>query len=178
MAHELNNALLVISCAAESIQNSDANKNKHVSRILESSQKGAQLTSDLLLFARKNHRENLAFPLNDVVEDVAGILSTTQRSDIDIATDMSHKNPWIQGDRQLISQALLNLGFNGIDAMGSNGNLTIATKESDQWVELKVIDTGKGMCTEEVSRAFEPFYTTKAPEKPGFGSLNGLWHHQ
>ena len=56
VAHELNNVLLVISSSAELIQRQSGPSDKYADRILQSAQRGARLTSDMLLFARKGHR--------------------------------------------------------------------------------------------------------------------------
>lgn len=168
VAHELNNVLLVISSSAELIQYKKNESNKYIDRILESAHRGARLTSDMLLFARKGHLDNLPFPLNEVVENVAEMISDTQMKVSSVQTTLSHQDPWISGDRQLISQALLNLCLNGMDAMEQPGTLTIKTLLSTDVVILSVSDTGKGMSDEEVERAFEPFFTTK-PHGKGTG---------
>ena len=162
VAHELNNALLVISSSAELIQRKTNEPNKYVNRILDSAHRGAKLTSDMLLFARKGHLDNQSFSLNEVVENVAEMMSDAQLKSSRVQTVISHEEPFISGDRQLISQALLNLCLNGMDAMNQPGILKIETVVQADIVQLSVSDTGKGMSDEETERAFEPFFTTKA----------------
>lgn len=165
VAHELNNVLLVISSSAELIQHKKSESNKYANRILESAHRGARLTSDMLLFARKGHLENQPFSLNEVVKNVAEMMGDTQLKVSRINTALSSQEPCISGDRQLISQALLNLCLNGMDAMVQPGVLTIKTVLYEKTVKITVSDTGKGMSNEEINRAFEPFFTTKAHGK-------------
>ncbi len=165
MAHELNNVLLVISSSAELIQRNAAEPNKFADRILASAHRGARLTSDMLLFARTGHRENQPFSLNEVVENVAELVGDTQAMAAQVVTDLTPDDPWISGDSQLISQAVLNLCLNGVDAMDSPGVIQIQTCVCDELVELIVKDSGRGMSPQEIERAFEPFFTTKPPGK-------------
>ena len=72
--------------------------------------------------------------------------------------------PSILGDADQLTQVLLNLGGNAVDAMADGGELVFQTElrpESDA-VVIKVIDSGVGMTAEHAQRIFEPFYTTKA----------------
>ena len=68
-----------------------------------------------------------------------------------------------------MSQALLNLALNGIDAMDGSGTLYLSLQRRDQMVEVEIRDDGCGMNSEELSQALEPFFTTKPP-----GSGTGL----
>ena len=165
VAHELNNVLLVISGSAELIQRRVEGPDKLADRILESAQRGAKLTSDMLLFARKGHREDHPFSLNDVVRSVAEAVGDTQAKATRVETNLAAPQPWVSGDRQQLSQALLNLCLNGLDAMETPGVLSITTKLDGVRVAVTVSDSGQGMTDEVRERAFEPFYTTKAPGK-------------
>ena len=165
VAHELNNVLLVISSSAELIQRKSAQPDKYADRILESAHQGARLTSDMLLFAREGHREKRPFSLNKLVADVSEVVGTTHRMVSTVETELSPETPWVSGDSQVISQALLNLCLNATDAMETPGVLRLQTEVQDERVVLTVSDTGKGMTAEELDKAFEPFFTTKPPGK-------------
>lgn len=64
-------------------------------------------------------------------------------------------------DPELLKSALLNLIFNGIQAMPSGGSLTIALNKRDSSCQIEIADTGVGMDEEQMKRLFSPFYTTK-----------------
>ena len=171
IAHELNNVLLVISGSAELIQMRGSGPDRFVDRILESAHRGARLTSDMLLFARKGHREDAPFSLHDVVQNVAEAVRDSQAKVSRVEIELDASEPWVSGDQQQLHQAVLNLCLNGLDAMETPGVLTIHTQVEGATALLTVRDTGQGMPAEVRERAFEPFYTTKGP---GRGTGLGL----
>ena len=69
--------------------------------------------------------------------------------------------PDIDADPDLLHRAFQNLILNALDAMPAGGTLTLRTSERDGNVRIEVADTGKGLTTEECSRLFTPYYTTK-----------------
>jgi signal transduction histidine kinase len=71
-------------------------------------------------------------------------------------------------DRTLLRQAVLNLVKNGFEVMSQGGTLTLATRRTDDSVEIQVSDTGPGITPEVGRRLFEQFFTTK-PQGTGLG---------
>lgn len=175
MAHELNNVLMVISGAAETMRRDPNSFDKNAERIIFSAQRGGRLTADLLLFARESSREDEPFCVDDVVLGVAELLKSSHRGRVDVLLASSASPSWVMGDSQLLFQVILNLSLNSIDAMGGEGVLRLrcapdSDGEADQ-VRIEVEDDGCGMEAEEIQRAFEPFFTTK---RPGEGTGLGL----
>jgi signal transduction histidine kinase len=86
-------------------------------------------------------------------------------------------NLWVDADKDLINQVLLNICLNAIQAMPEGGRLRINAiasarrKDGRPMVALRVSDTGTGIAPEHLPRIFEPFYTTK---EIGAGSGLGL----
>ena len=180
LAHELNNLLMVISGAAEGLERNPASHEKNAQRIIQSAMRGGRLTSDLLLFARKNTRKDEPFDGALMVQDVAGLVESSHRGKIDVRCDLPAEPCWVKGDVQLVSQVVLNLCLNAIHAMNGKGTLQLAVRalppaaetapSSLGWLRIEVIDHGKGMDAESLQRAFEPFFTTKPPgEGTGLG---------
>jgi len=171
VAHELNNVLLVISGSAELIQYRNGGPDRLVERILDSAERGARLTSDMLAFARKTQREDAPFSLHEVVERVCEAVRDSQAKASRVVVALDLVAPWVSGDQQQLHQALLNLCLNGLDAMDTPGVLTVGTLVEGDVVRLTVRDTGVGMAPEIRERVFEPFFTTKSP---GRGTGLGL----
>ena len=71
--------------------------------------------------------------------------------------------PPIAGDRSQLSQVILNLVVNAVQAMQERGTLTITTRfdPANDAVEMAFADTGRGIAPEDLGRVFDPFFTTK-----------------
>ncbi len=69
--------------------------------------------------------------------------------------------PRIRVDPELLTQALVNLALNAIQATEPGGSLQISLESADNSVRFSISDTGKGITDDEVERIFRPFYTTK-----------------
>jgi len=76
--------------------------------------------------------------------------------------------PALKADPSHITQVLLNLMLNGLQAMPHGGTLTLEAKASNGTVLMAVTDTGIGIAPENLSRIFEPYFTTK-PQGSGLG---------
>lgn len=74
------------------------------------------------------------------------------------ASKLSHR---VRVDPELITQALVNLAMNGIQAMERGGVLTVSVEERGEEIHISVSDTGKGIPEENLEKIFRPFYTTK-----------------
>lgn len=117
-------------------------------------------------------------PIGPLVSDVLALLST-QLSARNIApsVDLAPGLPPVPGDAIGLRQVLLNLLTNALDATDPPGRIGISAcvapsnGDRSRYVEIAVCDNGHGMSSEQVQRAFEPFYTTKAP---GRGTGLGL----
>jgi two-component system, NtrC family, nitrogen regulation sensor histidine kinase NtrY len=80
---------------------------------------------------------------------------------IQIVTDIENAPMPLMADPELLHRALSNLVLNAKDAMPEGGTVTIAARNLDSHVEIRVSDTGQGLTPEECERLFTPYYTTK-----------------
>ena len=182
LAHDFNNLLTAILGACELALRNIDNPDK-VRRMLDgvrgSAQRGANLTRQLLAFARAQPLEIKQIDLKQFFADVATLVRPSLRSDIEVVTEISDQLWPVDVDAGALELALLNLAFNARDAMSAGGSLRISAHnevlhgEGDglqgEHVVLRVADTGSGMPPEVMERVFEPFFTTKS-----FGEGTGL----
>ncbi len=174
VAHEINNPLMIILGNCELALRdvpADGRAAKRLKIIEREATRAGKITRDLLNFAR--HREPRREPvaLEALVERAVELLGTKMaRGRVRVRTLFHPDLPPILGDPDQLTQVLLNLGGNAVDAMPDGGELVFQTElrpESDA-VVIKIIDSGVGMTAEHALRIFEPFYTTK-PEGQGTG---------
>jgi PAS domain S-box-containing protein len=182
LAHDFNNLLTAILGACElGLRNID--DSEKVKRMLEgvrgSAQRGANLTKQLLAFARAQPLEIKQIDLRQFFADVATLVRPSLRSDIEVVTEISDQLWPVDADAGALELALLNLAFNARDAMKEGGSLKISAHNEvlsgspeglrGEHVVVRVSDTGPGMPPEVMERVFEPFFTTKS-----FGEGTGL----
>ena len=144
-------------------------------RIREQAERAANLTRELLAFARRQVLQARPVDLNTVVSGVASFLDKVLRKDIQLKIVSAHLDP-LKADATQVEQVLMNLCLNSRDAMPQGGRLTVETEMADideaycrfypnvtpgRYAVLSVSDTGIGMDADTRERIFEPFFTTK-----------------
>ena len=189
VAHDFNNLLAVILGNLELLQ--DDLNDPALMPLIEGSiravGRGADLTRNMLAFARKAPLEPKEIDLNRLVGEARSWIGRTLPASISVETRLSAGVWPIEADPGSTESALLNLIVNARDAMPTGGELIIqtenwqndgATRSARQetlapgrYVVLSVSDTGTGIPAEVLPQIFEPFYTTKAP---GAGTGLGL----
>jgi len=182
LAHDFNNLLTAILGAAD-LGARNADNPEKLRRMLDgirnSAQRGANLTKQLLAFARAQPLEIKQIELKDFLADVSTLVRPSLRSDIELVTEYSDQIWPVDADPGALELAILNLAFNARDAMKDGGHLKISAQNmvlngkpeglKGEHVVLRVCDTGTGMSRELQERVFEPFFTTK-----GYGEGTGL----
>jgi hypothetical protein len=145
---------------------------------------GANLTKQLLAFARRQIIEPQVIDLNALVLETSSLLQRVLGEDIEVKVDLSSHGSRVKVDANQVSQLLLNLALNARDAMPHGGALSFQTgavlvEEArlsplpdvtpGRYASLIVRDTGEGLSEEAKAHLFEPFFTTK-----DFGKGTGL----
>ncbi|NNE82126.1 MAG: PAS domain S-box protein [Silicimonas sp.] len=179
VAHDFNNLLTVIIGNLELLQMrgvADDQKNL-IQDALDSAELGADLTSRLMVFARRSNLKPMETDLHEICEDALAILKRAIGATYQIKTKFEPDLSPVMVDPVQLQSALMNLALNARDAMGETGELLISAsnvsiddnymaQETDMgpgdYVRLSVSDDGEGMSPEAQRRAFEPFFTTKA----------------
>lgn len=175
IAHDFNNLLLVMVIYAEIVfdgLNPDDRRRADVQEILDAVERAQALTEQLLAFARHQPIEPRIVDLNEVVNGVHNLLRRTLPANIDIHA-ANQRGLWpVTVDPRRAEQILMNLAVNARDAMPDGGKFTIAVENivladstaqlpAGDYVSIRVSDDGTGILPEDLSRIFDPFYTTK-----------------
>jgi signal transduction histidine kinase/ActR/RegA family two-component response regulator len=190
MAHDFNNLLMVISAAAEVVGDAFPPEHpsaSHLSLILDTSHRAAELTRKLLRLSRKAQAVHKPVDVHEVLDTVRDLLAHGIDRRITLSLSLCEEPCVISADATQLGNAILNVCLNARDAMPEGGLLEIKTSrveldaddctarfpgcEPGHFVRLEVKDTGTGMDESTLARAFEPFFTTK---EPGRGTGLGL----
>ena len=189
VAHDFNNMLSVIIGNAEmALRNADASSSlyKTLHDILNAGMRSADLTRQLLAFARKQTVNPRVLDLNDTISGMIKMLRRLIGEHIDLGWHPGH-NLWkVKMDPSQVDQLLANLVVNARDAIEKTGRIAIEISnmtcdlafciDRPEWipgdyVALAISDDGCGIGKESMANIFEPFFTTK---KEGHGTGLGL----
>jgi two-component system cell cycle sensor histidine kinase/response regulator CckA len=183
IAHDFNNILGGILGYASWMKTNISHDHpffRPVDTIEKSAHRAAELTAQLLAFARGGKYDIRPSSLNSVISESLKILSGTLDKSIVIETSLNDSLPTVEIDVGQIQQVLMNLCVNARDAMPNGGRLTIQSSvarlsDSDArhqpeakpgwFAVLTISDTGVGMDESVRQRIFEPFFTTKEKGK-------------
>ena len=189
VAHDFNNLLTgILACSAAIAEDAPpGSATREAARTIEQAGKrAAELTRQLLGFARRGKLRIAPVDLHAVVGEVVRFLERTLGERIRVVSSLDAERSTVLGDAGQIQQAILNLAVNARDAMPAGGTLTLATSLVDVsardlaahptaragcYVAFAVVDTGVGIPPEIRDRIFEPFFTTK---EAGGGTGMGL----
>jgi two-component system, sporulation sensor kinase E len=109
--------------------------------------------------------------VNTIVEEAVRFFAPElQDREIVVEQELRSDLPLLQLDRDQMKQAFYNVIKNSIEAMHRHGKLRIRTDAADTYVIVRFEDSGGGMSAENLSRVFEPYFTTK-PSGSGLGLL-------
>lgn len=121
------------------------------------------IVRDFLRYAGKHEIQLGAVDLRELVEEIVEFLSAqAKQSNIEIEMETADVPCVASVDYNLIKQALLNVLINANQAMEGGGRLSISVGLDGDTVRMVFVDSGPGMTDEQVERAFEAFYSTKA----------------
>jgi PAS domain S-box-containing protein len=168
VAHDFNNLLQALLSTIEVLQarRLDPERLPETVREMEANiKRGAALTRQLLLFARRELARPERIDLNDVVTGAISLVRRLVRENIRLTLVPEHGDLPLDGDRGQLEQVVVNLVVNASDAMPDGGELTIRTGRSGSEAWVEVTDTGVGIPVDLQERIFEPFFTTKLPER-------------
>jgi PAS domain S-box-containing protein len=183
VAHDFNNLLAVVLGNLDLLRKG-GQRDKRTTRLIENAisaaQRGASLTQRMLAFARRQDLRVQTVEIPALVRGMAEMMERAIGPTVEIRTTFPLMLPPVSVDANQLELTLLNLVLNARDAMGGKGRVTIGAESMAQtapdgdlpagdYVRISVTDSGTGMDDETLSRAIEPFFTTK-----GVGKGTGL----
>ena len=184
VAHDFNNLVLAILGNVDYLKARDPNAPPDVDECLgeieTAARRAAQLTRQLLSFARKREAVMEPVDIPALIHEATSLLRRTLARNVEIVTDVA-PGLGVMGDSAQLLQVLINAGINAGQAMPSGGRLTIRAERfamhgdtmpiglaPGRYVRVELEDSGVGMDSDTLSRAFQPFFSTK-PEGEGTG---------
>jgi iron only hydrogenase large subunit-like protein/nitrogen-specific signal transduction histidine kinase len=165
IAHEINNPLGVILLNASVLLEDMAEVpelaefKEDIDLIVEQAERCKKIVSGLLNFARKNKIVLEATNIEELVKHTLHLITKHENIEININTDFTDPIAEIHKDK--ITQVLINLVTNAIDAMPDGGTIDISASDTENEITIIVKDNGTGIEKKILNKVFEPLFTTK-----------------
>ncbi len=186
IAHDFNNILGIIMGHVGLIEggtHEPVKLAKSIEAVNSAVERGAQLTRQILTFARKTNAAIGPVNVNIIIRELFHMLEQTFPKTVQVLFEPEEENLVVLADSNQIHQVLLNLCINARDAMPAGGLLSVSTEtvksshirsrfpdiQEGRYAHIIVSDTGTGMDEETRKRIFEPFFTTKGSSGTGLG---------
>ncbi len=177
VAHEINTPLANIMLIAESIRrrNPDPWTSERIDSLLDQSESAARIVRGLLDFARRPETKVGEVDLGKVVTSSVSFLQGKHSSAVEVEIETAKTPVVVHGDREQITQVVVNLLNNAYDALDGHGRVVLRVFADEDGAHVTVSDNGPGMGPEVQAHLFEPFFTTK-PEGKGTGLGLAICH--
>ena len=175
VAHEINNPLTGVLSYASLLQKrltADAETREDLEVIIRETLRCREIIRGLLDFARPVPPARRPTDLNEVVRHAASVVKNPLADhQVDLDLSLAKDLPPAHADANQIQQVVVNLLLNAANAIGSEGGgIHVTTREAEgATVEIEVQDSGRGIAPENLSRVFEPFFTTRGTSGTGLG---------
>lgn len=179
VAHEINNPLSflisnleamvdqVAQCREKGVQAAHlVDMTAMAEESLEGAQRIKKIVQDLRTFSRKSESKRIPLDVNQILEFTLSLAWNEIKYKVDIVKDYRATHTVI-GDPTELSQVILNILLNAVQAIADTGTIIFSTYEDADKVMIKIADTGCGIPAEILPRIFDPFFSTK--KSPGLG---------
>lgn len=171
IAHDFNNILQIVQVYTELIEFQEKNNptiSDNIKEIIKACLRGKSLINNILTFSRLEPNEMALYSFDFLVKEIVNMARPIYPSSVDITTAIEPTG-LVLCDPVQVQQIIFNLFNNSVDAMNGKGTIrvelkkiTSVEKNSQNNIQLKIIDNGKGMTKTVLDRVFDPFYTTKS----------------
>jgi two-component system, cell cycle sensor histidine kinase and response regulator CckA len=198
IAHDFNNILVGVMANAdlllETLSDLDPVVQEGLVTIKDAAHDAADLTRKLLVYAGRGQVSLELVQLDDLVHECVRLMQATAPPRVQLRAELGSRDHWINADAGQLRQVIVNLVTNAVEAVGDGaGSVVVRTRVEafeaqtlarfslrtraapGRFVMLEVEDTGVGMAAEQLSRIFEPFYTSKFTGRGlGLASVRGI----
>jgi signal transduction histidine kinase len=168
LAHEIRNPLVSIKGAGQYLRTETDNpeNRKLLDVIIEETDRLNNVVTQFMNYAKPYAVSPKLYDVNSIIEKAVAVIRVSGLPEgIHIETELNPGLPEVYIDGEQMKQVILNIAFNGIEAMPDGGTLTIRTtrieSEEGEAVGISIRDTSKGMSKEDLQNIFKPFFTTK-----------------
>jgi two-component system, sporulation sensor kinase B len=163
IAHEIRNPMTVARGFIQllSQQEKDEQRSSYMQIVIQELDRAEAIINDYLSFTKPQFEQRETVDVANLVQQVTGVISSYAILKGVIIRTYLQDCIWVNGNRQKLTQVLLNLMKNGIEAMLNGGTLQILAIREEPYVKIDVIDSGIGMGKKELGRLGTPFYSTK-----------------
>lgn len=172
VAHELNNPLAGILATTQVVLADVPKQSVQLREDLEAIEVAVRrckrIVAGLLGFSRNNSFLISAVALDGVIHDVFALVANEAKLAHVEMINKINGVPLVQASVFELQQVLVNLIFNGIQAMPRGGTITIMAQHDKDGVAVRIQDTGEGISPDNLKKVFKPFFTTK-PAGQGTG---------
>jgi PAS domain S-box-containing protein len=161
VAHEIKNPLNAMALHLEVLRSRLDSEQPEVDVIAREIKRLDNVVKTFLNFNRPIELQARPLDLNQVVQQVLALVSVdAEAKNIQIETELTDKL-WLNGDPDLLQQAILNVVNNGLEAMAEGGKLLIRTEWIADECQIRVTDAGSGISPEIQEKIFNLYFTTK-----------------
>lgn len=179
LAHDFNNLLSSIIGFGELARDraqANTGARQAVDQILRAGRRAESMVDQILTFSRRADPERKALPLDEVLHEVADLLSISMPPDVEMSLEIGNDRLWTTANPTQLEQVFMNLCTNAVDAMPEGGILKIAADtfrindaEAERsavptpgdYVRVRIMDSGRGIQPDIREHIFDPFFTTK-----------------
>ncbi len=166
LAHEIRNPLAAIEGAAEILARPatpDEMREEFLGIVRKECLRLNRLLGRLLDFARPRPPERRPVEIARILEDVVGLSRhSAEKNGVRLRIELAPGLPVVVADPEQLTQVLLNLAINAIQAMPQGGELLLSASRQNGGIAVQVRDEGEGVPPEHLDKIFDPFFTTKA----------------
>jgi len=167
IAHEINNPLTGVVGFSELLMTKDLPEDirEDVGIICDGSQRVAGIVKRLLTFARQHKPERTYTDINEIIESTLALRKySLETGNIEVSTSLDAELPWTMADAGQLQQVFMNIIVNAETEMKQahgRGKLTIKAEQAGNTIRLSFKDDGPGIARENISKVFNPFFTTR-----------------